>query len=100
MGFINFHTQFRTYVNAGLFLGTGLAFNQSGKLVIAGGANVLFGKYQRLLIHGGIAFAQVNRISSLYPDDVHFADATYKPDVIQQWKSGFIVALSWNLTRN
>jgi hypothetical protein len=100
MGFINFHTQFRSYANGGLFLGSGLAFNQSAKLVLAGGGSLLLGKFQRLIIHAGVAFAQVDRISSLYPDGTVFGDASYKADVIQQWKSGFFAGLSWNLSRS
>lgn len=98
MGFINFHTQLRKPVNFGLSIGAGLMFNQATKLVLSPTASLIFGKYQRFILHAGVAFAQVNRIYSAYaPDD--FIPSDYIPETKVDVESEFLIGLSYNLTR-
>lgn len=98
MGFINFHTQLRKPVNFGLSIGAGLMFNQATKLVLSPTASLIFGKYQRFILHVGVAFAQVNRIYSAYaPDD--FVPSDYIPETKVDVESEFLIGLSYNLTR-
>ncbi len=99
MAFINFHTQQSSYLNYGVSIGTGLLFNQSTKIVLAPTASLLFGDNQRVVLHIGIALAQVDRIISGYGDGVAFSDGNYNP-VIKQFVGAEIMAgLSWNLTK-
>lgn len=98
MAFINFHTQLACPVNYGISLGGGLRFNQSTKFVLAPTGSLLFGKYQRLIVHMGYAISQVDRIYSAYGDE-SFTDSNYAPDIKQVVKGSFIFAISWNLSR-
>lgn len=98
MAFINFHSQLAFPVNYGVSLGGGLRFNQSTKFVLSPTASLFLGKYQRLIIHAGYAFSQVDRIYSVYGDE-SFTDSNYAPDVKQVVKGSFIFAISWNLSR-
>lgn len=100
MAFINFHTQFPDMpVNFGASLGTGLIFNQDAKLVISPTLSFLFGDSQRVILHVGLAFAQVERIESYYADDALFKDSDYNPDKKKFFKSSLMAGLSWNLTK-
>lgn len=101
MAFINFHTQMPDLpVNFGASLGTGLIFNQDAKLVISPTISLIFGDSQRVILHFGFAFAQVERIDSLYSDDALFADADYVPSKKKFFKSSLMLGLSWNLSKN
>ncbi len=99
MAFINFHTQRYDTLNFGLSLGTGLLFNQSTKIVLAPTASLLIGSNQRVIIHVGVAMAQVDRIISGYQDNVAFSDANYTPATKQYVKAEIMAGLSWNLAR-
>lgn len=100
MGYINFHSQYRGDINWGGYLGSGLAFNQSTKLVIAGGGSFLYGKYQRAILHFGVAAAQVDRVSSIYNKGSYFASSSgYTPTILQKWDTKIMIGISWNLSR-
>lgn len=101
MGFINFHTQCPdSAINFGGAIGTGLLFNQDAKLVVSPSLAVIFGRNQRAILHIGAAFAQVERIQSMYPDDALISDGDYTPEKKKFVKGSFMVGLSWNLTKN
>lgn len=98
MGFVNFHSQWDRNFNIGGSLGAGFMFNQSTKLVLSPTASFIFGKYQRAILHLGAAFAQVNRIHSMYGDN-QFTDANYVPETKSDIQASFLVGISYNLTR-
>jgi hypothetical protein len=100
MGFINFHSQVPGSVQWGLYVGSGLAFNQSTQIVLSGGGELLLGKSQRVILHVGAALSQVNRVNSLYPDGSYFANAAYTPTTLQKWDSKFMFGVSWNLSKS
>lgn len=97
MGVINFHTFVSPTFKAGLFVGSGLVFNDKTKVIFSLGGSILIGKYQRMILHAGVSLAQVNRISSMY-NGQPFKDAAYVPQTIQKWDNSFLVGLTWNLT--
>jgi hypothetical protein len=99
MGYINFHSQVPNGVQWGAFLGTGLNFNQTTSVALAAGGEIVLGKFQRILLHAGVAMSQVSRVSSLYPDGSYFADGTYSPAIIQKWDAKFMFGISWNLSK-
>lgn len=100
VGYINFHPVFcNQWLSIGGSIGTGLMFNNVAKIVFSPTVSIFFGKYQRAIIHIGGGFAQVDRIHSLYPDDVTFKDATYKPEIKKELSSSFLFGLSWNLSK-
>lgn len=101
MGYINFHTQNpESAINFGGSIGTGLLFNQDAKLVVSPALAFIFGRNQRVILHIGGAFAQVERIQSIYPDGALISDGDYTPEKKKIVKGSFMLGLSWNLTRN
>lgn len=98
MGYINFHTQLRQPLNYGISIGAGLMFNQATKLVLSPTASILFGKYQRFILHGGVSFAQVNRIFSAYDKNAN-VPADYIPETKLEVRSELLIGLSYNLSR-
>jgi hypothetical protein len=97
MGVINFHTAVCRGFNIGAFVGSGLSFNDKTKVTFAAGGSLILGKHQRLLIHGGVSFAEVNRVSSMYNNET-FKDAAYDPKTIQKWDTSFMLGMTWNLS--
>lgn len=99
IGYINFHPIFvcRGF-SLGGSIGTGLMFNDASKIVFSPAFSIFLGRYQRVVISVGGAFAQVDRIHSIYPNN-EFKDATYKPELKKEISSSFIYSLTWNLTR-
>ena len=97
MGVINFHTSVCRGFNIGAFVGSGLSFNDKTKVTFAAGGSLVLGKHQRILLHGGVSFAEVNRISSMYNNDT-FKDAAYEPKTIQKWDTSFMLGMTWNLS--
>jgi hypothetical protein len=100
MGFINFHSQVPGSLQWGLYLGTGLAFNQPTQVVLSGGGELLLGRSQRIILHVGAALSQVTRVNSPYPDGSYFLNSGYVPSTISKWDSKFMFGLSWNLTKS
>jgi hypothetical protein len=98
MAYVNFHTQRNKAIEYGGSLGAGLMFNQSTKLVLSPTFSVLFGKYQRFIIHIGAAFAQVDRVHSLYGND-SFDDAAYTPEIKRIVQVNGLVGISYNISR-
>lgn len=100
MGFINFHSSDPSQlVNYGAALGVGLIFNQDTKIVMAPNLVLVFGHEQRVLLHVGYAFAQVERIKSKQPLDYTGLDIDYNPEKKKEVQGSFMMGLSWNLTK-
>jgi len=99
IGYINFHPIFvcRGF-SLGGSIGTGLMFNDASKIVFSPAFSIFLGRYQRVVLSIGGAFAQVDRVHSIYPNN-EFKDANYKPELKSEISKSLIYSLSWNLNR-
>ncbi|MCW3102532.1 MAG: hypothetical protein JWO09_972 [Bacteroidetes bacterium] len=101
IGFVNFHPSLAGLpgFSVGGSIGAGLMFNNSAKFVLSPTVSFFFGKYQRLVIHGGIAIGQVDRISAIYSEGESYDDADYKPEIKQEVNLSWLVGATWNISR-